>query len=56
MLTEFLKNTKYSFSPLEAGLILLVPSCFPSVVVGQVHVSTLVIHFDELSALKQHIA
>lgn len=28
--------------------------CFPSVVVGQVYVSTLVIHSDELSTLKKH--
>lgn len=54
MWTAFLKNTKCSFSLLKAKIVLMVPLCFPSVVVGQVYVSTLVIHSDELSTLKKH--
>lgn len=52
MLTEFLKYTKNSFSPLEGRIVLLVPLCVASFVAGQVHISTLGIYFDELSALK----
>lgn len=52
-----LEKYKYSFFflPLEARMVLLVPLCYSSIAVGQVHVSTL-IHLDELSTLKQHIA
>lgn len=56
MLTEFLKNTKCSFSSLEARTVLLIPLFLPSVVFGQVHVLTRVIHFDEVSTLKLHVA
>lgn len=50
------KYRKCRFSPLEAETVLLVPLSFSTAVAGQVHVSTLVIHFDELSTLKLYIA
>lgn len=50
------KYRKCRFSPLEGETVLLVPLSFSTAVAGQVHVSTLVIHFDELSTLKLYIA